>query len=279
MGPLKRLLIILAIGGLLWGSVTGCSNQDPRQEDPPPQDRSEQAKGDERMYLTYLGHSAFLINSDGLKILIDPYNPELGYGEINLEADLVIVSHEHEDHNHCPENCGQVLRGLTDCGEWNRQDLEFEGLHIYNVNSYHDDHDGSRLGKNSIFVLEMPRLRIVHLGDLGHRLTEKQRAGIGRVDLLMIPVGGYYTLPLKEVLTVIEHILPRVVIPMHFSTAHHSHTPIGSVEELICMDLPYQVKFKDSRICLTDEELPDPGQTEIWVMEYMLPSEYQDKPG
>ncbi|HHX87926.1 MAG TPA: MBL fold metallo-hydrolase, partial [Firmicutes bacterium] len=159
-------------------------------------------------------------------------------------------------------------------GEWNRHNLSLPGLQIYNVDSYHDPHDGSKLGKNSIFVLEMekPRLRIVHLGDLGHRLTEEQRAQIGKVDLLMIPVGGYYTLTLEEVLAVIEHLQPRAVIPVHFRTTHNPHTPIGSVEDFICLNLPYQVKYKDSRVCLTSQELPD--QTEIWVMEYMLPAEY-----
>ncbi len=273
MIPLKKALILLAIGSLLWGPAAGCSRQGPSGKDPALQSQAGQIKPGDKVYLTYLGHSAFLIDN-GLKILVDPYSPGLGYGEIDLEADLVIISHEHEDHNYCPGRCGQVLRGLAPSGEWNRQDLDFQGLRIYNVDSYHDAHDGSRLGKNSIFVLEMPGLRIVHLGDLGHRLTEEQRAQIGKVDLLIIPVGGYYTLPVEEVLAVIDHLQPRAVIPVHFRTAHNSHTPIGSVEEFICLDLPCQVKYKDSRICLAGEDLPDPGQTEIWVMEYMLPAEY-----
>lgn len=269
---LIKKLIILILSNLLLMSATGCARQGSLFEKPVPLEQPGKINLGDHVCLTYLGHSAFMIDS-GFKTLIDPYKPEIGYGKIDLEADLVVISHEHEDHNYCPGNCGQVLRGLAPSGEWNPLDVVFPGMHIYNVESDHDSEGGSRLGKNSIFVLEISRWRLVHLGDLGHRLTEEQKARIGKVDLLMIPVGGYYTLPLEDVLAVIEHLQPRVVVPMHFCTAHHNHTPIGSVEEFICLDLPCQIKYKDSRINLNEENFPDPGQTEIWVMEYMLPAD------
>ncbi len=265
---LNLKLVLLAAGSLLL-MAAGCTRQDSSPKKPVLPEHPAEIDAGDSVYLTYLGHSAFIIDN-GFKTLIDPYNPEMGYGRINLEADLVIISHEHEDHNFCPGNCGQILLGLTSAGEWNRLNEYLGGMHIYNVDSYHDSDGGSRLGKNSIFILEISRWRLVHLGDLGHRLTEEQKARIGKVDLLMIPVGGYYTLSLEDVLAVIKDLRPRVVVPMHFRTAHNTCTPIGSVEEFICLDLPCQIKFKDSRIDLKEEVFPEPGQTEIWVMEYML---------
>jgi L-ascorbate metabolism protein UlaG (beta-lactamase superfamily) len=165
--------------------------------------------------IKYLGHAAFVITSDkGLKIITDPYAtaPDLTYGEITETADIVTVSHEHFDHNNVaavrgdPEVVRRVGRSVV-------KGIEFKG-----VASAHDDSGGSLRGGNVIFCFEVDGVAVCHLGDLGHRLDEKQLEEMGRVDILLIPVGGNYTIDAKVATGVCDQLKPKVIIPMHYKT-------------------------------------------------------------
>lgn len=167
------------------------------------------------MKIKYLGHSAFAITSNkGVKIINDPYatSPGLTYGEINEPADIVTVSHEHFDHSNVaavkgsPEVVSRAGRSVV-------KGIEFKG-----VASYHDDSGGRLRGGNIIFCFEVDGVAVCHLGDLGHRLDDKQLKEIGRVDVLLIPVGGTYTIDAKAATEVCNQLKPRVVIPMHYKT-------------------------------------------------------------
>jgi L-ascorbate metabolism protein UlaG (beta-lactamase superfamily) len=167
------------------------------------------------MKIKYLGHSAFLITSNkGVKIIADPYakSHDLTYGEINESADIVTVSHEHFDHNNVaavkgsPEVISRAGRSVV-------KGIEFKG-----VASYHDDAGGRLRGGNIIFCFGVDGVNVCHLGDLGHRLDDKQLEEIGRVDILLIPVGGVYTIDAKAAAGVCDRLKPRVVIPMHYKT-------------------------------------------------------------
>jgi L-ascorbate metabolism protein UlaG (beta-lactamase superfamily) len=167
------------------------------------------------MKIKYLGHSAFVTTSNkGVKIVTDPYTPshDLTYGEITESADIVTVSHGHRDHNNVaavkgsPEVISRAGRSVV-------KGIEFKG-----VASYHDDAGGSLRGDNIIFCFGVDGVTVCHLGDLGHRLDDKQLKEIGRVDVLLIPVGGVYTIDAKVATGVCDQLKPRVVMPMHYKT-------------------------------------------------------------
>ena len=176
--------------------------------------------------IRWFGQSFFQVETgDGTRIVFDPH-AMTEYGRPTCVADLVLISHEHDDHNQ-PEvltdsKNAKVIHGLTIKGkrqEWNKVDTTFHNIHIRNVPSFHDAEDGLKRGKNSIFVVETDGLKIVHLGDLGHSLDEKQIKEIGPVDILMIPIGGIYTINGEKAKEIVQHLKPRLyILPMHYGT-------------------------------------------------------------
>ena len=165
------------------------------------------------MKLRYLGHSCFVITSDsGARIITDPYQTGAGltYGAIMESADIVTVSHDHFDHGNVAAVKGnpEVVRGDTRIKE-----IEFKG-----IPSYHDETGGRQRGSNTIICFEVDGIRVCHLGDLGHRLSDQQIAELGKVDILLTPVGGFYTIDAGAAAEIGHLINPKVIIPMHFKT-------------------------------------------------------------
>ena len=183
------------------------------------------------MKVKWLGHAAFLITSDeGVKIVTDPYTPGvygLEYGSIKDEADIVTVSHDHEDHNHVSGVPGnpRVVRGA---GKHEVDGIEFTGIACH-----HDESGGKERGDNTIFCFTMNGIRLCHLGDLGHDLSNDQTASVGSVDVLMIPVGGAFTVDANAATNIIDHIKPRVAIPMHFKNKRCPSFPVSDLEPFI----------------------------------------------
>jgi L-ascorbate metabolism protein UlaG (beta-lactamase superfamily) len=169
------------------------------------------------MEITYLGHSSFKLKSkSGLVVIIDPFSPEfVGLPFIKDVADIVVMSHAHEDHNNRSLITGPVKRSETFVidaeGEY-----EIGGLEIGAIKTYHDKVEGTERGKNLVTVIRDETLTVCHLGDLGVKLTESQIEKLGDVDVLMIPVGGHFTLAMDDVMSLINDIQPSLVIPMHF---------------------------------------------------------------
>lgn len=207
------------------------------------------------MKIKYLGHSAFAITSDrGVKIITDPYgtSPDLTYGEIRATADIVTVSHDHFDHCNVAAVGGnpQVLRRA--------EAATAKGIKFKGIISYHDDEMGRLRGNNIIFCFEVDRVRICHLGDLGHLLDTKQLKAIGGVDVLLIPVGGYYTIDARTATEVCDQLKPRVIIPMHYRT-DKGLPSIAGVDEFLRGKA--KVKWLDtSQVEFKAGDLPDAGQ-------------------
>jgi len=166
--------------------------------------------------IRWLGHACFYCQGEGLRLLTDPFDQQVGYPLPAVEADLVTVSHDHYDHNavHLLPGNPEVIRSP---GEHKFRSLVIKGYSVY-----HDEAKGAKRGKNIIFTWEMDGIRLCHLGDLGHLLDGKTIEAIGEVDILMIPVGGVYTIDGKEAREVVNQLQPRVVIPMHYKTPHLS---------------------------------------------------------
>ncbi|MCR3884382.1 MAG: MBL fold metallo-hydrolase [Methanothrix sp.] len=163
--------------------------------------------------IRWLGHSCFRIEDGSGKVVVtDPFDEAVGYPLPRIRADAVTVSHDHHDHNNVEALQGRpaVVKGP---GEKEAAGIRFEGFQ-----TYHDEEKGELRGDNTIFCFEMDGVRICHLGDLGHLLSEEDAAALGEVDVLMIPVGGVYTIDAGGAKEVVGQIKPKVVIPMHFMT-------------------------------------------------------------
>lgn len=169
--------------------------------------------------LRWFGQSMFLMTSPGgTTLALDPFN-DIGYTmPAPMDADLTTITHEHQDHNNGPLGGADVVRGLTQDG-WNDVDQAAGDVRVRSVRSYHDNSQGSQRGRNTIFVYETGGLRIVHLGDLGHQLDDSHVQQIGGpVDVLMVPVGGVFTIDAAGATEVVARIQPKLVFPMHYKT-------------------------------------------------------------
>ncbi len=179
------------------------------------------------MRIKYLGHASFMITSDnGTRIITDPFAPgnELSYAGIKEEADIVTVSHGHADHNNV-----NAVRGNP---EVVRASAQARGIDFKGVPSYHDEAGGKQRGSNMMLCFEVDGIRLCHLGDLGHRLGGGQIAELGRVDILFVPVGGYFTIDARVATEVCQQLEPRVIIPMHWNYKW-GLSEIASVDEFL----------------------------------------------
>ncbi len=180
------------------------------------------------MKIKWLGQASFLITSEaGIRIITDPYTPSerLTYDEIKESADVVTVSHEHGDHNNVAAVRGnpEVIRGTA----------KVKGIEFKSMPTYHDDAEGKSRGNNTIFCFEVDGMRVCHLGDLGHPLSDKQVTELGEVDILLTPVGGNYTIDAKVATEVSGKLAPKVIMPMHYSNERCPDFPVAGVDEFL----------------------------------------------
>ena len=165
------------------------------------------------MEVTFLGHSSFKIKGKTASVVTDPYDAKmLGIKFPKVDATIVTVSHDHPDHNQdgLIENVTKVIKGP---GEY-----EIAGISVIGLTSYHDDKKGELRGKNTIYIFEVDGIRIAHLGDLGHAIPEETLDKIGAVSILMIPVGGFYTIGPVQAMEVVHAIEPSLILPMHYQS-------------------------------------------------------------
>ncbi|HHX49551.1 MAG TPA: MBL fold metallo-hydrolase [Clostridiales bacterium] len=164
------------------------------------------------MIIEWLGHSCFKLVSDtGHTFLFDPYDPSYtGLEHEKIDADVVLMSHGHGDHGaiHQVKNYKKVIKSAGT--------YEYEDVKIKAIKSFHDPKNGALRGENLIFVLSIGSLNICHFGDIGQNLTEKQINEIGNVDIILIPIGGIYTIDALQAKEFINILNPKVTIPMHF---------------------------------------------------------------
>lgn len=217
------------------------------------------------MKLKWLGHAAFVIESSGPKILIDPFGENVPYPGIDETAHVVALSHEHDDHNavHLVRGDFQVLRALDErTGKARRIKKEIEGVAFRSVPSFHDDKKGTLRGENGIFVIDADGLTLAHLGDLGEKLTPSQVTEIGDVDLLFIPVGGYYTIDAAVAKEVVGQVNPRIVVPMHYKTKYIESWPIATADGFLD-GMDNVLHLDRSEATVEKGSLPD--RAEVWV--------------
>jgi len=218
------------------------------------------------MVIQWLGHSSFLIISgNGTKIITDPYQPDafgggITYGPIRISPDIVTVSHDHADHNYV-EGLPNHFSVISKAGKTTVHGIEFKG-----IEAFHDPEGGSLRGRDVIFNMNIDRIHVCHLGDLGEMLTPDQVDQIGQVDVLLIPVGGYYTIDAKTASRVVDQLKPKVVIPMHYLTDKCAF-PIAPVDDFLAGKEDVR-RLDSSEYEVAKEQLPD--AREIVVLKHAL---------
>ena len=165
------------------------------------------------MIIKPLGHSCFLLEeSTGTTVITDPYSSDIGITLPSVRADVVTVSHAHYDHNNVAAVSGDPMvismPGMHDV----------KGVQIFGLNTYHDENNGTRRGSNVIFNIRMDGVNVCHLGDVGHGPSPMMIEAIGPVDILLVPVGGNYTIDAEIAKEYVDRLMPSVIIPMHYKT-------------------------------------------------------------
>jgi L-ascorbate metabolism protein UlaG (beta-lactamase superfamily) len=216
--------------------------------------------------IKWYGHSAFQITTENnVRIIIDPYESgafggSIAYGRINEEADIVLTTHDHGDHNYTKDIQGRFIH-IKEAGQYKEKDVSIKA-----ILTYHDKSKGRERGPNLVFVLSVDAMTLVHLGDLGHTLDGSVLENIGTVDILLLPVGGFYTIDAKEATKVMNDLGPAITIPMHYKTECIS-LPIERLEGFI-KDKKTVKETSASEIVITKAMLPKTN--EIIVMQHAL---------
>lgn len=207
--------------------------------------------------LQWFGQAMFLLTSPGgTTVLLDPFI-DIGYTvPPPLDTNVATITHEHPDHNNDALGGANatVFRGLTADG-WADMDETVNDVRVRTVQTYHDDTQGTQRGRNAAFVFEIGDLRFAHLGDLGHTLDQEQIDAIGAIDVLMIPVGGTFTIDGAGATSVTGQLAPKMVFPMHYQTARAG----GSLA--------------NADAFLADKTVAQVGDTTIRIAQDTLPTE------
>ena len=181
------------------------------------------------MRVKWLGHACFLVTSrSGLRVITDPYavGGGINYSPVRESADVVVVSHDHGDHNNVAavQAKPEVVKGG---GTKTAKGIQFKG-----IATYHDASDGEQRGPNTVFCFTIDDLTLCHLGDLGHALSPGQVAEIGAVHIVFVPVGGFFTIDAIVASQVCDQLKPKIAIPMHFKTSKCAY-PIAGVDDFL----------------------------------------------
>jgi len=243
---MKRHLVGLPLIGALLASVAAAQGE---------------------LTLEWYGHAFVRLTSpQGVRVAMDPFG-EIGYPMPKVEAEIVTISHEHSDHNNAKLIRGNpaILRGLTEGGEdWKPISFRQKDVSIISVPVYHDPQQGQLRGKNNMVMVDLAGLRVAHLSDMGHVPTDVQFQALGRVDIILIPVGSNFSIDGRQARQIVERLNPRIAIPIHYKTAATARWPIED-ERAFVEGYPRVKRISGSRITLNPGTLP--SLAEIWVLE------------
>ena len=163
------------------------------------------------MDVTWLGHGCFRLRGRAAAVVTDPYPPAVGLKLARMDAEVVTVSHEHDNHSFT-----QVVRDgayeIRGPGEY-----EVAGVSVIGIPTYHDDEKGAKHGRNTVYLIEIDDVRVCHLGDLGHKLEDAEAEAVTTPDVLLVPVGGASAMNGAQAAEVVRQLEPRYVVPMHYA--------------------------------------------------------------
>lgn len=214
------------------------------------------------MKLTWLGHSSFkLEESTGTVVVTDPYHNYVGYDMPEVSADIVTISHGHQDHNYLPAVSGDptVIRGAGF--------YEIGGVHMLAQRSYHDNSKGADRGNNLVFKFRMDGVEVCHMGDIGEECSVMLVESIMPVNVLLIPVGGTYTIDAEMAKEYVDRIMPDVVIPMHYKTKDCDFD-IAKVNEFLDLFDDDDIVYLDTDTVEFDRADFDGESTKVYVLKF-----------
>ena len=216
------------------------------------------------MEISYLGHSSFKIKTKQGTVITDPFDKSVGFSFPSVTGDIVTSSHAHADHHNLsavkPAAGREKPFLITAAGEY-----EVSGISIFGFPSFHDAVQGKERGSNTVYSIAAEGITVVHLGDLGHELSDDFIEDLGEVDVLLCPVGGVYTIDAKTAVEVIQAIDPYYVIPMHYKTAAHENSTYGSLQTVDEFLKEYGVSSEPVKALSVPSTKPE--QTTIVVLE------------
>lgn len=203
------------------------------------------------MTINWYGQSCFKVSSQGghLTLIIDPFDKSIGLTPPRGAADIVLVSHAHHDHDNIKAVAGEPFV-ISGPGEY-----EIKGVSVNGIASYHDDKEGAERGTNTIYLIEMDNLKLCHLGDFGQeKLSDNQLEAIGEIDVLMIPVGGKYTIGASAAAKMAKQIEPRLIIPMHYKIPGLTVDGLAGAEPFL-KELGVEKKTAVDKLTLKEKDL------------------------
>ena len=211
------------------------------------------------MKIQWLGHSCFkLTESTGTTIVTDPYDSYVGFKMDTVEANVVTVSHKHKDHS-AVSNVKGGPTIIDSLGAW-----EIGGVGITGLLSYHDNDKGAKRGENNVYLYRMDGIDICHMGDIGQEMNPNLGESIGSVNILMIPVGGNYTIDAEQAKEYVDFLMPDIVIPMHYKT-ENSELDIDSVDSFLDLFDEEQIVYVEGETIELDREKFDGESTKVYV--------------
>jgi L-ascorbate metabolism protein UlaG (beta-lactamase superfamily) len=208
--------------------------------------------------ITWLGHSCFRIKGKEVTVITDPCHPSLGYSLSRLQADIVTLSHFHPGHSYT-EAITSEFRAIKGPGEY-----ELSGIFITGIATWHDAVNGEKLGKNTVYLLEMDGVTLCHLGDLGHLPSSELIEDMDDIDVLFLPVGGVSTIGSSTAAEIVRRLTPKVVIPMHYKTAALT-TELEPVDKFL-KEMGVKEKVSQPKLSVNRANLPT--STQIVLLDY-----------
>jgi L-ascorbate metabolism protein UlaG (beta-lactamase superfamily) len=210
------------------------------------------------MEITWFGHSCFRIKGKEAVVLMDPCSETTGYALGKVQANMVTISHAHPGHSHL-DTLQEGYRAIKGPGEY-----EIKDTYITGIATFHDDVQGKKSGKNTVYVIEMEGVTFCHLGDLGHPLTPEVTGELGSINVLFVPVGGHSTIWAQAAADLVRNVNPGIAIPMHYKTEAEKaelEFPERFLKELGIKDLVSQPKFVVTRTNI-------PASTQVVLLDY-----------
>jgi len=213
------------------------------------------------MVITWLGQSCFKLQSGDLVIVVDPFSKDIGLTPPRFRSDLVLITHNHEDHSNAATLTGDPFV-ISGPGEY-----EVKDVYVHGIETFHDEVQGKERGMNTAYKIETEGIRLAHLGDFGEKEIRSETVdALGDIDILMVPVGGKFTIDAETAAKVVKQIEPRYVIPMHYKIPGLK-VPLEGVEtflkELGSKSVP------EEKLTLKKRDIAEEGKTEVKLLRPM----------
>lgn len=211
------------------------------------------------MVITWLGQSCFKIQSGEFVLTIDPFSKELGLTPPRFRSDVALVTHEHYDHANAESLSGEpfVIKGA---GEY-----EVKGVYVHGIETFHDSASGKERGVNTMYEIQMEDITILHMGDFGEgKMRDETLEAFGDIDILMIPIGGTYTIDAEDAAHIVKQIEPKIVIPMHYKIPG-VNVKLDEVEPFLKETGAAKTEAQE-KLTIKKKDIPEEGKTQVVVL-------------